>query len=72
VFTHQWEGQRGGPVRTLVTVKFEEQGSGTNVTLVQEGFVDPNEAQGHEQGWESTLRNLEREFTPADSQQSPR
>lgn len=61
VFTHQWEGAR--PVQTRVSVQFEDQDGGTLVTLSQSGFVDPQEAKGHEEGWASTLRNLEKQLT---------
>ena len=71
VFTHQWEGQK--PVETRVTVKFEDDGPGTKVTLQQEGFEDPAEAKGHAEGWASTLRSLAKQFPKAKTaSQQPR
>lgn len=71
VFTHQWVDKE--PVETRVTVKFEDEGTGTKVTLQQEGFEDPEEAKGHEEGWASTLRSLAKQFTKSKTaNQQPR
>jgi uncharacterized protein YndB with AHSA1/START domain len=56
VFSHQWEDRE--PVQTHVTVQFEDDDGGTEVTVTQHGFADPGEAKGHETGWASTLRHL--------------
>ena len=65
VFTHQWEGEN--PVETLVTVEFEDKAGDTEVTLQQEGFVDPEEAKGHEEGWMSAFEHLDAQLTKASS-----
>jgi len=70
MFTHQWEGS--DRVETRVTVEFEERGDGTEVVLRQEGFLDPAEAKSHEKGWESTLRNLEKQFSTASAHREDR
>jgi hypothetical protein len=65
VFTHQWEGSN--PVETRVTVELADGPGGTEVTLRQEGFLDPEEAKGHEKGWASTLRKLAKKFSHPSS-----
>lgn len=56
VFTHSWEERDS--VQTQVTVEFREKNGGADLTLTQTGFIDPVEADGHDQGWSSTLENL--------------
>jgi uncharacterized protein YndB with AHSA1/START domain len=69
VFTHQWEGPN--PVETRVTVELADRPGGTEVTLRQEGFLDPEEAKGHEKGWASALRNLAKKFSKPASKSAP-
>jgi len=59
-FTHSWEGEN--PVETLVVVRLEDRDGGTEVTVTQEGFAEPDEAKGHEGGWTSTLAHLAKQF----------
>jgi uncharacterized protein YndB with AHSA1/START domain len=56
VFTHTWEEQDS--VETLVTVEFADKNGGTEITVTHEGFVDAEQAKGHEAGWSSTLEHL--------------
>ncbi|MEJ0074877.1 MAG: SRPBCC domain-containing protein [Alphaproteobacteria bacterium] len=51
VMTHAWEenGKRGP--ETLVTVRFEDLGGRTKVTLEQTGFISDASRDGHCGGW---------------------
>lgn len=53
-FTHQWD-EADSP-ETLVVIDLTEQDGGTLVTLTQTGFTRLSAAQGHEEGWGSSLR----------------
>jgi len=71
VFTHQWE--EAEPVETVVTVEFAEHNGGTELTIKHNGIATEELAKGHEAGWTSTLRNLEKQFsTPAPTDERPR
>jgi uncharacterized protein YndB with AHSA1/START domain len=51
VMTHAWE-EDGQPGReTLVTVRFEDLGRRTRVTLEQTGFASAGARDGHLAGW---------------------
>jgi uncharacterized protein YndB with AHSA1/START domain len=51
VMTHVWE-EEGTPGRaTLVTVRFEDLGGRTKVTLEQTGFDSTGARDGHAEGW---------------------
>jgi uncharacterized protein YndB with AHSA1/START domain len=55
VMTHAWdEGGRPGP-ETIVTVRFEDQGAKTKVTLQQTGFDSIQSRDGHAGGWGECL-----------------
>ena len=56
VMTHAWDddGGRPGP-ETLVTVKFEDLGAKTKVTLQQTGFDSIQSRDGHAGGWGECL-----------------
>lgn len=59
-YTAAWEddaGQRGH--ETLVTVTFEDAGTGTKLTLHQTTFLSEDARDGHRQGWDSTLDHLD-------------
>jgi uncharacterized protein YndB with AHSA1/START domain len=56
VFTHGWAGP--DRVETLVTVEFRQIEGGTELTLTQERFLDPDEVVSHQEGWISALENL--------------
>ncbi|HTF88853.1 MAG TPA: SRPBCC domain-containing protein [Planctomycetota bacterium] len=62
VFTQRGDGKN--PVETLVTVEFIELDAGTVVALRQEGFEEAEDLVSHEENWETTLQNLEAEFSP--------
>jgi uncharacterized protein YndB with AHSA1/START domain len=49
----------GSPI-TLVEVDFDEDGSGTTVTLTHTGFSGAEARDMHAHGWSGTLDNLER------------
>lgn len=58
-FTHSWLDAEGRPGHeTLVTVTFEQRGTGTELTLRQRGFTSAGSRNGHEQGWSSTIERL--------------
>ena len=58
-FTHCWLDDEGRPGQeTFVTVTFAQQGTGTELTLWQRGFISAGSRNGHEQGWSSTLERL--------------
>ena len=63
VFTFAWEeaGKRG--LETLVTVKFEELGGQTRMTLHQTPFQSLGERDGHGEGWSSAFDRLEEHLT---------
>lgn len=58
-FTWEWESD---PDYTLLAVEFYPSGKGTELHLMQEGFVNQAEAREHEEGWASALRHLSRLF----------
>ncbi|MCL4678306.1 MAG: SRPBCC domain-containing protein [Alphaproteobacteria bacterium] len=59
VFTHVWDDVNGQPgTETLVTVTFEDQGGGTKMTFMQEGFNSIESRDGHEGGWSEAFENL--------------
>lgn len=49
---------RGSAPETTVTVTFHEIPSGTEFRLVQEGFIDEKDHEGHKHGWGSSLDKL--------------
>lgn len=50
---------RGAAPETIVTIDFRDVPGGTEITLVQEGFADTNDCEGHTHGWRSSLEKLE-------------
>jgi uncharacterized protein YndB with AHSA1/START domain len=58
VMTHAWEeGGEPGP-ETLVTVRLEDLGGGTKVTLEQSGFTSDEARDGHGGGWSECFDRL--------------
>ena len=55
-FTWEWE-ERDMP-QTLVTVKFEDLGKTTRLTLTHEGFVEKEDADDHNNGWSSAIEKF--------------
>lgn len=62
VYTWDWEEDESRMGETVVTVTFNEQGPKTEVVLTHEMFPAPEVRDGHAQGWESLLNQLERIF----------
>ena len=57
-FTWAWESAAEEADETLVTVELTEQGDGTRVLLVHEGFSTEAERESHEEGWISCVERL--------------
>ena len=55
-FTWRWTTSHD-PV-TQVRVELEPTDEGTHLVLVHSGLADPEDAQGHREGWELTLNRL--------------
>lgn len=54
--THAWDDESGRPGRqTIVTVRFEDLGNRTRVTLEQTGFDSDESRDGHRGGWSECL-----------------
>lgn len=51
VMTHVWEEEDVSGRTTLVTVRFEDLGGRTRVTLEQTGFDSTGARDGHAEGW---------------------
>lgn len=60
VFAHRWD--EPDALETLVTVSFVARDGGTEVTVTHEKLRDEETKRSHEQGWQSTLDNLETYF----------
>ena len=62
VFTHAWQDEAGNSDHeTLVTVTFADTGEGkTRLTLHQAFFLSEPSRDGHLEGWNETLDELER------------
>lgn len=59
VFSHAWHDETGKPGHeTVVTVRLEEDGGGTRLTLHQAFFASKAARDGHEGGWNETLDSL--------------
>lgn len=56
VFTFQWE--EDGAIETLVTVTFEDAGTGTRLTFRQAPFRTIDDRDSHAQGWSECLDRL--------------
>lgn len=59
VFTWAWE-EKPGEAETLVTVTLRPAGTGCELEIVHEQFVDDAQRGNHEQGWIGCLDRLER------------
>jgi uncharacterized protein YndB with AHSA1/START domain len=63
VYTWRWEG---GPMNdTLVTVDFAPEGEATKVTITHEQFVNTEDRDKHNEGWNGCLNRLQRTLTTA-------
>ena len=54
-FTWRWHGE---PEQTLVTLRFAPAGTGTELTLIHEGFADDAARDDHIKGWSDCLDRL--------------
>jgi glutathione S-transferase len=59
VFSWGWLNGAGRNPETLVTLTFKPSGDGTELTLVQTGFLKEEFREGHRDGWTSSLDGLE-------------
>ena len=62
VYTWRWDG---GPNDTLVTVDFTPDGEATKVTITHEQFVNTEDRDKHNEGWNGCLNRLQRTLTTA-------
>ena len=63
VYTWRWEG---GPMAdTLVTVDFAPDGEATKVTITHEQFMNTEDRDKHNEGWNGCLNRLQRTLTTA-------
>lgn len=62
VFTWGWEEEEASlePGGSLVTVELDERDGSTELVLTHERLPSAESRDGHQQGWESSLNNLER------------
>ena len=60
VFTWQWQAQgQELSAETLVTIEFRELGASTEVTLIHQNLINPEDREKHNQGWNGCLGQLE-------------
>ena len=56
VMTHAWDDESGKPgPETIVTVRFEDLGDRTRITVEQTGFDSEASREGHLGGWSECL-----------------
>jgi uncharacterized protein YndB with AHSA1/START domain len=55
VMTHAWEEDGAHSRETVVTVRFEDQGHKTKLTIQQTGFDSVEARDGHKGGWSECL-----------------
>jgi uncharacterized protein YndB with AHSA1/START domain len=61
VFTWTWDGREGHEGSQLVEVEFQDRGDGTTTVVVtNRGLRDAESKESHREGWEGSLRNLDR------------
>lgn len=58
VMTWLWLMPEATGIETLVTFDLSAEDDGTELTLTHEKFADADNAAGHGEGWESSLRRL--------------
>lgn len=69
VMTHAWEEDGVPGHETLVTVRFEDLGERTKVTLEQTGFDSSGARDGHQGGWSECLDILAEHLAALPPQQ---
>ena len=57
VMTWKW---KTGEETTRVTIELRPEGDGTHLRLTHTGFAEAEQANSHNQGWSSSLNDLER------------
>ena len=57
VFTWKW---KTSDETTRVTIELRPQGDGTHLRLTHTGFAEAEQTSSHNQGWSSSLNDLER------------
>jgi uncharacterized protein YndB with AHSA1/START domain len=57
VFTWKW---KTSDETTRVTIELRPEGDGTHLRLTHTGFAEAEQASSHNQGWSSSLNDLER------------
>ena len=62
VFT--WISEATGGKTSLVTVEFQERGTGTEVVLTHEELPDPTAVKSHRGGWGTILDRLSERYGP--------
>lgn len=62
VYTHAWKRDGGSTPETTLTLEFHEDGDATRLVLTQEGFDSAASRDSHNEGWCSSLNELERFF----------
>jgi uncharacterized protein YndB with AHSA1/START domain len=61
VYRWSWDGDEDAPGGTsLVEVEFKERGGVTTVVLTHSGLSSEESKEGHTEGWQECLDNLER------------
>ncbi len=73
VFTWGWLHATGRNPETIVALTFTPRAGGTDLELVQTGFLKEEFRTGHQKGWASALNNLESALagTPKDTRAGP-
>jgi uncharacterized protein YndB with AHSA1/START domain len=63
VFTWRWDEDEGHERTQLVEVEFNEKPDGaTTVVLTNRGLTDEESRRSHEEGWQASFDNLDREL----------
>lgn len=60
VYTWQWDGD---PIETQVTLEFLPAGTGTELVLTHDGFINAEARTHHEQGWTAIMASLAGHFS---------
>jgi uncharacterized protein YndB with AHSA1/START domain len=61
---HTWMSENTHGLETTVSISFESQAGGTQVTIHHRGLPDDEDGRGHEDGWSYFLGELEKARKP--------